>query len=526
MDNLSNDELLYFGSIKTNLAYHFGSLHFTHLDYDKESQYHTYENESTPNSITSDSLPSIDKDNHQLVLPCIPASLIKISTIMDNLHFIPDDFSRPLIKTKLPSRLKAIISGTRSAIIKSNSSKWYRLKGCGNNTDGFLIESIANSTIKSTIRGCAFLDTAHRELFMTNYISRLLAPHHIECGNISVGWFEYKLQTEKSDDMCWDIPIVQDINLNQWPNVTRCCIIMETLGNKRLSDHILYGIEQLFNLILCNNKSHPVNQSNLISLFALERLTKSDQNNEQFVPLSTWFAFLSNLIQPINYHCSSWLNISSYFSDEIPSSIDEHRWRILWKTNIDVINSYLQTHESLSDLLCLLYKRLGFECGSILGLMHYHRISWGTYTDELGTHCNAHPNNLVVKLFSSKSSFLLAPLDFDMSFTEMSYLKNKMNNQSFDEIINLELSAFQLTLAGDSQTNSGVTAWNEIIDDRWSSVRWLLRDIMLNEFNRSYNQIIQNESIQLYDSFSNEQNFALQSLIRLALMKTRKVVNT
>jgi hypothetical protein len=156
--------------------------------------------------------------------------------------------------------------------------------------------------------------------------------------------------------------------------------------------------------------------------------------------------------------------------------------------------------------------------------MHYHRISWGTYTDELGTHCNAHPNNLVIKLSSLSSPFLLAPLDFDMSFIESSYLPNQMNNQSFNEIIQLELSGFQLTLGGDSQANSGVTAWIEMPDDQWTSVRWLLRDIMLNEFNQTYHQTIQNGSIKTLDSFPMEELNALQSFIRLALIKTMREI--
>jgi hypothetical protein len=61
-------------------------------------------------------------------------------------------------------------------------------------------------------------------------------------------------------------------------------------------------------------------------------------------------------------------------------------------------------------------------------------------------------------------------------------------------------------------------------DDQWASARWLLRDIMLNEFNRTYNETIQNGFIQSFDSFSNEQNSAIQAIIRLALMKTIKEI--
>lgn len=510
METISEDELLFFGSLVTNFAYHPGSVHQSHFNSIDEHQVQARKDEFTQQS--------------EVVLPDLPTNFIQISTTTDNIQTIPDEFCQPLIKTKLPSRLKGIISGTRSALIKSNLSKWYRLKGCGNNSDGFLITPISNSNTKLTIRGCAFLHTAYRELFMTDYISNLLSLHKIECANKSIGWFEYKLHDESSDDIHSDIPMIEDVNLNRWSNITRCCILMETLGNKRLSDHVLYGIEQLFHLIITNDQSHPVNQLNLISLFPKERLTKSDQNNEEDVPLSTWFASLANIIQPIDYQKFDWFQSSSYFSDEIPLEIDEDSWKILWKTNIKIINNYLKSEKSLIDLLCLLYKRFGFECGSILGLMHYHRVSWGTYTDELGVHCNAHPNNLVIKFPSSTSSYLFAPLDFDMSFTEVNYRPNQFNDQSFNEIIKLELTGFQLTIGGDSQASSGVTAWIEMPDEQWTSVRWLLRDIMLIEFNRTYDKTIQNGTIESFDSFSNEQYSILQSLIRLALIKTMKEI--
>lgn len=505
MDGLSDDEFLFFGSLMTNFAYHPGSVHRADLDSTDDPPLQSSNDESTEYS-----------DYDQVVLPDLPTPLIQIPTAADT----SDDFDRPLIKTKLPSRLKGIISGTRSALFKSNSARWYRLKGCGNDTDGFLIKPISDSSTKLTIRGCAFLHTTHRELFMTHYISRLLSAQKIQCANRSIGWFEYKSQEEHTEKVHSDIPTIQDVHLHQWPNTTRCCILLETLGNKRLSDHLLYGIEQLFSLIICADQAHPVNHCNLISLFPPDLLTPSEQDKEQLVPLPTWFAALTNMLQPIDYQQCNWLHPSSYFSEHIPSTIEENHWRALWKTNIELVNNYIRTGKSLADLLCLLYKRLGFECGSILGLMHFHRISWGTYTDELGTHCNAHPNNLVIKLPSATSSFWLAPLDFDMSFIETSYQPNRLNTQAFDELIQLELSGFQLTLGGDSQASSGVTAWIEMMDDQWTSARWLLRDIMLNEFYQTYNETIRTGTTKLSDSFSLKDYDTLQSLIRLALIQT------
>lgn len=191
-----------------------------------------------------------------------------------------------------------------------------------------------------------------------------------------------------------NIPLIEDIHLHQWSDITRCCILLETLGNKRLSDHLLYGIEQIFSLIITADQSHPVNHSKLISLFPPERSTQSEENSEQLIPLPTWFASLTDVLQTINSHTCNWLHTSSHLSEQILVGIDEHRWRILWKINIDLVNNYTQTEKSsLANLLCLLYQRIGFDCGSILGLMHII----GSYVDELGTHCNAHSNNFVIK---------------------------------------------------------------------------------------------------------------------------------
>ena len=36
------------------------------------------------------------------------------------------------------------------------------------------------------------------------------------------------------------------------------------------------------------------------------------------------------------------------------------------------------------------------DLGMIQKTMRKNDLSWGTYVDPLGTHCNAHPNNLVL----------------------------------------------------------------------------------------------------------------------------------
>lgn len=42
------------------------------------------------------------------------------------------------VKEALPHAPKAVASGVRSALVKLEGN-WYRLKGCGNNDDGFVV---------------------------------------------------------------------------------------------------------------------------------------------------------------------------------------------------------------------------------------------------------------------------------------------------------------------------------------------------------------------------------------------------
>ena len=519
MNALSSDELLFFGAATVNFAGHPGTVQFMD-NYSFHEEHSRTDHDPFVSHIAATRAPSTkNEDWQQLELPNMPTTFIQTEKKLHNEHRTTDSFdelSRPLIKTTEPSRLTGLISGVRSALIKTMRSKWYRLKGCGNNTDGFLIEPVANSKGKLTIRGCAFLHTTYRELYMTKMISDILTPHQIVCANIPIGWFEYGSANEHSDNESHlDLPIVVDRALHRWPEIVRVCIVMETLANKRLSDHVLHGIEQLFDSIISDHNLHPIDLPSLLTSFPSHRLTQSEQNCDQLIPLPTWSVSLDSNLGPLASHQSAWLSASAHISNKVPPHIDP-RWKALWQVNVEMINQYLQTN-TLSHLLCLLYRRIGFECGSILGLMHHHRISWGTYTDALGTHCNAHLNNMVIKLPSDilhSHNFFLAPLDFDMSFTEASCL------QSFDELISMELLGFRMALGGDADVNSGMTALADMPDIQSTSARWFLRDMLLNSFDITYNEVVRTGSIKSSHVFSDEQMRSMYSLIRLALIQT------
>jgi hypothetical protein len=48
------------------------------------------------------------------------------------------------------------------------------------------------------------------------------------------------------------------------------------------------------------------------------------------------------------------------------------------------------------SLLAILYHRLGFEAGLGWQEVAKEGISWGSFADRAGFHCNAHPNNVVL----------------------------------------------------------------------------------------------------------------------------------
>lgn len=126
-----------------------------------------------------------------------------------------------------------------------------------------------------------------------------------------------------------------------------------------------------------------------------------------------------------------------------------------------------------------------------------NNISWATYEDLLGFHCNAHPNNFVllppVRIFlqgslpylsfsnqtdtpSAKDPFL-APLDFDMAFN-ISDLDQSSPTKK-EDWMNVEKNSLVLALAGDESLNSGATGFAEL-DETYTTLKWALRYRLLD----------------------------------------------
>ena len=130
---------------------------------------------------------------------------------------------------------KAFASGVRSCVLKLDG-QWYRLKGCGNNDEGFVVKSEVNPQGQFTrqIRGAAWLHTAVRENYMAAHLSRSMHPQGILGANGAMGVYVYDAPNQ---------PFGPDVSVP-------ACIIERTYGDRRLGTHVLAGIELLLPLLL------------------------------------------------------------------------------------------------------------------------------------------------------------------------------------------------------------------------------------------------------------------------------------
>jgi len=137
--------------------------------------------------------------------------------------------------------------------------------------------------------------------------------------------------------------------------------------------------------------------------------------------------------------------------------------------------------KTAGSVLAHIYWRLGHECGTICRIFSESKFSWGTYEDPLGFHCNSHINNLILLPQGKPGSPLLAPLDFDMAFTQKTFSRD---SKTWEEWMTLEKNGMKLVLAGDEEINSGVTATVQF-GKEFSLLRCALRDTMMVAYNQA-----------------------------------------
>ena len=392
--------------------------------------------------------------SNPIALPA-PPSCDLIYNLTDEVTVSPSFLQTPLIKSQC-GELVAYLSGRRSVIIMSED-KLYRLKGCGNiiyfcrDFDTFPVEETCPNQFE--IRGSMFQHTAIRELYMTQLIGECLKPQGFVTGNIPLGMWEYKLESDCQ------------------PEAKKYCAFFETFGEKRLSTHLLSGLNALLPSLVCNYSIE-----DLLKLVPDERKKLVDGKIE-IQP--TWSAFSDTKgFASIDIFSFSY----SLQAPTIPSLLPANKWGIKWEDLCNTLKGHISTSQKCS-LLHLLYWNLGMEVGLILRCMHDSRINWGTFFDHnpCEPHCNSHPNNLIV--LPPGSPRFLAPVDFDLSFTEDGFFSPYSDLKEFDlDLFNSWISMETIEMGralGGEAVNTGVKGSESLLEEDLSVLEFALRDTLV-----------------------------------------------
>lgn len=398
----------------------------------------------------------------QEVLPCTDA-------VRSSLRSMPELLKIPLGKRSSADSgevtyVPAFGSGQRSALIRGDGCEgtWYRLKGCGMPGVGFTVEDAlddnsqplrvpsigassthgdsieeAFTTIKK-IRGSAYQHTCAIELEMSATVDAALRQVGMVCANRPIGKWEYSSTASSKGS-------TGSTGHFDYPLVVRSCAIFETLGDRRLSDHVLRGLELLLPLVATEECTRASALRALKSTRALDALTETttesllDGKGEgggeggsfdveecgEYDECLTRSVLLYNGGAHSPVHLFADLTSPSHrlegvrvpLSSQFPSGAPK-RLQCVW----DQCCATLAVPSSLSSdedpcHLAYLYWRLGRECGTVGRALRLNNIMWGAYTDATGRHMNAHANNFVLLREAVGRESFLAPLDFDMCYT-------------------------------------------------------------------------------------------------------------
>lgn len=311
---------------------------------------------------------------------------------------------------------------------------------------------------------------------MTAHVASLLDPHGVPIGNRSVGAFHYQVPDEGRESAwpAWPYPLV-----------TRHCGVFETLGDRRAGDHLIGGLEGLLTHLM---PMQPV---------ALDSF--SQQLNElRGLPVETeglaTTDMLAYLMEPPPLPASC-IHLQSLPQEAPPSSSAltsdsgvsvPVEYAALWDREVSELTSFFATAATGPNLVMSMAWRIGWECGRVQHILTQGEVSWGTFPDSMGTHCNSHANNMVVLPFdlATSNQCLLAPVDLDLSFHRSGYIQElAAQYKGFDsdwvDLMGLERQGFYATLAGSDFASTGVGNTANSLDPR----RIALRDTICAGFN-------------------------------------------
>jgi hypothetical protein len=404
-------------------------------------------------------------------------------------------------------QLTALASGARSACVRTVDREgrvtWIRLKGCGNHSQGITIRSAPEQGWRD-LRGVAFQHTALFECYYTERLNFTMQQFGISSANRALGYFQYGKPDNEYLSSGASAVAAAFANNNA---PTPCCVVMKTLGDRRLGSHVLAGIALILDRLV------DVDSINVERLKALFPLTRSAdvESPTGFVTtdvlmsdhqLAVAIMYFGGSIDNCNGLSFLEPRIPALFADALQTSAQalaerapdaallpdqfvqesksfepcDVRWATAWRETCDCLQLRLKRLQqrreagetNLPAALAYLYARIGFECGRFLHVLHRQcGVSWGTYQDamchESQMHCNAHSNNMVLIPESEESneqSSYLAFLDLDMAFDRTSFVDVQTGQlgcsaEAFEKLLGFEHVNFAEVLAG-ADASSGV----------------------------------------------------------------------
>lgn len=330
-----------------------------------------------------------------------------------------------------------------------------------------------------------FEGTVLNELAMTHKMNTILSLEGIACANTPLGWCEYAISP--------DAP---------FPSVKRCCGIFSTLGDRRLGDHVLRGLELLLPSIVVMDRLSPASLAACIPGGVFGARPQDG---------ATWAEGDSTHMQLLCGALDSPDILASVQTLPLPLSVPADM--------ITACPALAAEWAADSSLLGALFHHFGTECGRTMRAMQAARVSWGSFSDATGTHCNAHSNNfaLVTLDRSAAPRALLAPLDFDFAY-DAALGEAALGAGVAADLLALEPRALAMDL-GCSPDSTG-SKNDHVVPPALHGLRWALRDTLV----RGYLAALHGAATPDHDGVLGARYAAVCELLELSARMTADLV--
>jgi hypothetical protein len=437
---------------------------------------------------------SVDSDASPFVVPDVPGSCTPTNdtSALTELHHgdpltatgthvgcLADGVWRKCAAAeKKENTVKSRESGRRSCVVDvgavATAGVVVKLKGCGDGSDGFPIRNVGRDRARKEVRGCMFSGLARRELHFAprfNAVAARVLPESVPV-LVPIGYWKYPLGIVAPQEF------LETDAASVPPFAAPCCALFECRGDRRISSHVLHGMEVVLLALLDSVETTP------LSLLDDARCG---------VGIETWMACLCGPDKLLDHSTARCRVLAATTGDQpvhgwsTARLVHAHTPALAHQAVTALQVAHCDTAGALLALCIDVCHCIGTEIGLLLRGFHDAGLSWGTYSDSLAFHCNAHPNNLAVvcpkAIPRGSVRRICAPVDFDMAF-EFSAVPGINAAQ----VKSLEASAMRMSL-GRATDNSGVGPFLSLEKAPAHSVDvlWALRDVLTTSFDSAYN---------------------------------------